>query len=865
MILKVVTVLLAVFGRVSRCQDDSLAGSFLSGLLDSITSTEDAKGCPGVCVHTLATLICYEVLDDIPCPSPSMKCCVESSAAAANISTTVRPKPTTTTVRPVTTTTQKPTTEAKIKEKDTKNNSSCPGVCVADRIADYCEAYLTTAGLCKSGTKCCVSRDIYPDNAPDDLYVPTAHFDTKSNRTTTPKPYVKATTERPATTEEPIRSKTNPTPKPTPKPTKAPPAKQKTTPPAPLAGGQGPVFKECEGECVNGLFALFCDDLDSEAFCPNEGSCCITGVAEDSNKQPQVSTTRRPATPPPLPRCPGFCLLNIMAAFCERPSVLISNTANCKRGSVCCDNTRAPPPRPPPQKRPPPTTTTTTTPTPPTTVAPDPREECPGSCIVSLLSFTCFRNAEMTDLFKCKKSGTQCCAPKSKIQEVQMAASKTKYNDTNGGYPPQALPPPPPPPAPAVANGQPYPMLPAVAMPPSQSQPPQQPGYGPPAPNPYPGPISNNIYEVPPTQQPAAAYPQSPVYEPPTTTPRPQVYSKYVCGVKGTSRAARSFLSRGPDDSMRPPRHIDVVDSFYRSKSSERLVLGSSIVPIPIIYHDDNDTVPADLLPHHPSVVRENDTLAKYWSNHRKGRVVGGEDGENGEWCWQVALINSLNQYLCGAALIGTQWVLTAAHCVTNIVRSGDAIYVRVGDYDLTRKYGSPGAQTLRVATTYIHHNHNSQTLDNDIALLKLHGQAELRDGVCLVCLPARGVSHAAGKRCTVTGYGYMGEAGPIPLRVREAEIPIVSDAECIRKVNAVTEKIFILPASSFCAGGEEGNDACQGDGGGPLVCQDDGFFELAGLVSWGFGCGRVDVPGVYVKVSSFIGWINQIISVNNQ
>ncbi|XP_039300721.1 protein masquerade-like, partial [Nilaparvata lugens] len=144
----------------------------------------------------------------------------------------------------------------------------------------------------------------------------------------------------------------------------------------------------------------------------------------------------------------------------------------------------------------------------------------------------------------------------------------------------------------------------------------------------------------------------------------------------------------------------------------------------------------------------------------RSGRVVGGEDADPAEWCWQAALINSLNQYLCGGALIGTQWVLTAAHCVTNIVRSGDAIYVRVGDHDLTRKYGSPGAQTLRVATTYIHHNHNSQTLDNDIALLKLHGQADLRDGVCLVCLPARGVSQVAGKRCTVTGYGYMGEGG---------------------------------------------------------------------------------------------------------
>jgi len=76
-----------------------------------------------------------------------------------------------------------------------------------------------------------------------------------------------------------------------------------------------------------------------------------------------------------------------------------------------------------------------------------------------------------------------------------------------------------------------------------------------------------------------------------------------------------------------------------------------------------------------------------------------------------------------------------------SIVRAGDAIYVRVGDHDLTQKYGSPGAQTLRVATTYIHHNHNSQTLDNDIALLKLHGEADLKEGVCLVCLPARGTN----------------------------------------------------------------------------------------------------------------------------
>ena len=105
-------------------------------------------------------------------------------------------------------------------------------------------------------------------------------------------------------------------------------------------------------------------------------------------------------------------------------------------------------------------------------------------------------------------------------------------------------------------------------------------------------------------------------------------------------------------------------------------------------------------------------------------------------------------------------WIYNARFIfLFSIVRAGDAIYVRVGDHDLTQKFGSPGAQTLRVATTYIHHNHNSQTLDNDIAILKLHGEADLKPGVCLVCLPPRDTVQSAGKRCTVTGYGYMGES----------------------------------------------------------------------------------------------------------
>jgi secreted trypsin-like serine protease len=252
------------------------------------------------------------------------------------------------------------------------------------------------------------------------------------------------------------------------------------------------------------------------------------------------------------------------------------------------------------------------------------------------------------------------------------------------------------------------------------------------------------------------------------------------------------------------------------------------------------------------SVFVQSAQPARAQDQHHDNKIVGGTAVPDGKYPFIAALLNTnfgsttFQQQFCGGTLIDKDSVLTAAHCVFG--ESAAPLRATVGRTVLDSNQG----QKRKVSKIFIHPLYNPGQNDAyDAAVLTLSGNVS---GIAPIKLATSNQDflETPGHNAAVAGWGNTiaqpagGSAGSsFPNRMREAQVPLVSDAEAKK----VYGNLFISPV--MVAAGKTGKDTCQGDSGGPMFAKVNSGYTQIGITSWGVGCGAPDFPGVYTEVNN--------------
>ena len=83
------------------------------------------------------------------------------------------------------------------------------------------------------------------------------------------------------------------------------------------------------------------------------------------------------------------------------------------------------------------------------------------------------------------------------------------------------------------------------------------------------------------------------------------------------------------------------------------------------------------------------------------------------------------------------------------------------------------------VAEIINHPNYNSQTTDNDYAILRLSSPVAFTNEVSPACLPADLSATYAGVLATVTGWGRLSSRGNVPDVLQEVDVTVTTNTKC--------------------------------------------------------------------------------------
>ncbi|XP_053199208.1 complement factor I-like [Scomber japonicus] len=250
----------------------------------------------------------------------------------------------------------------------------------------------------------------------------------------------------------------------------------------------------------------------------------------------------------------------------------------------------------------------------------------------------------------------------------------------------------------------------------------------------------------------------------------------------------------------------------------------------------------------------------------RVKRVVGGLPTKPTQIQWQTAIMIN-NRLQCGGAYIGGCWVITAAHCLGpdpllskptpgpdgQIFRKSKMGQVKFSLWSPARAQQS--TDVFPIVDLHIHPQYNPNTRENDIALVQLEKLPWKEEclpynpAITPVCVPWTSRLFNPNHTCSISGWGLQTPGGRRAQYLQWANVSLIEDCQRFHSDD--------IKPGMLCAGALDGSvDACQGDNGGPLVCEDKlGVSYLWGIISWG-SCGRPRSPGVYTQVAHYFEWI---------
>ena len=231
-----------------------------------------------------------------------------------------------------------------------------------------------------------------------------------------------------------------------------------------------------------------------------------------------------------------------------------------------------------------------------------------------------------------------------------------------------------------------------------------------------------------------------------------------------------------------------------------------------------------------------------------EGRITNGNTATAGQFPYQVGLsmqLSVLSSSWCGGSLIGTNWVLTAAHCTTGAKK----VTVYLG---ATQRTSAQVTYTVTADDIIIHAAYNDKTLKNDISLIRIPSVSYTAK-IQPVKLPAISSSYSAytGDYVIASGWGRISDSSVgVTNNLQWARLQVISNSQC-----AATYGTSTVLASNICVATPAGVSTCNGDSGGPLVLESTKV--QVGLTSFGAKAGcELGYPAAFTRLTSYLDWI---------